>query len=107
MRHVRQKLRLVLRAEGELFGFLFERETRRFHFFVLRLDLPILLGEQRSLLFELLVDLLQFFLLVLEQFFGCAQRSGLRLELGVRPFELFLLLAQLFRLTLQFESEAL
>jgi len=53
-----------------------------------------LLGEERRLLFELLVDLLQLFLLLLEQLLGLAQRACLRLELGVRSLELFLLLLQ-------------
>ena len=99
--HVRQELALVLRAERQLLGLFLERDARRFDLAVLLLDLRVLLGEQRRLLLELLVDLLQLFLLLLEQLFGLPQRARLRFELGVRALELVLLLLQLLRLALQ------
>ena len=46
VRHVGEELRLVLRAQRQLLCFLLESQSRRFHFLVLRLDLPVLLGEK-------------------------------------------------------------
>src|SRR5205807_6681746 len=49
VRHVRQELRLVARAERELLGFLLERRLRQLDLAVLVLDLAHLLREQLRL----------------------------------------------------------
>ena len=66
VRHVREELGLVLRRERELLGLLLEGLPRLLDLLVLRLDLDVLLGEQRRLLLELLVGLLELLLLGLE-----------------------------------------
>ncbi|MDF2698109.1 MAG: hypothetical protein K0S65_6492, partial [Labilithrix sp.] len=71
------------------------------------LDGAVLLDEERRLLFELLVDLLQLFLLLAQHFLGCAERVGLLLELLVGAFQLVLLLLQLARLLLELVRQRL
>ena len=71
---------------------------RLFDLGVLLLDLAVLLRQQRSLLFQLLVDLLQLFLLLLEQLLGSLERARLRFQLDVRAAQLFLLLPELLGL---------
>ena len=66
VRHVRQKLRLVLRGERQLLGFLFHGPARLFDFLVLAFDLDVLFGELLRFLSQLFVGLLQLGLLSLK-----------------------------------------
>src|ERR1700681_576683 len=66
VRHVGEKLRLVLRGERELFGLLLERAARFLDLAGAPLDLFVLLREQPRFLLELLVGLLQLVLLRLQ-----------------------------------------
>ena len=107
MRHVGEEFVLVLGAERELLRLVLQRLPRRLHLAVLLFDFRVLFGEQRRLLFELFVDLLQLLLLFLEQLLGLPQRPCLLLELRVRFLELVLLPAQLLGLALQLLRELL
>ena len=66
MRHVRQKLGLVLRGQRKLGRLFLERAPRLLDFLVLAFDLRVLLGQLLRLLLELLIRQLQLFLLRLQ-----------------------------------------
>ena len=66
MRHVRQKFRLILRSQGELFCLLFQGSASLLDFLVLAFHFGILLGELFRFLGKLLVGLLQLLLLRLQ-----------------------------------------
>ena len=66
VRHVGEKLALVLRRQRELVRFVFDLPLGHLHFAVLLLDFFVLRREQGRFLFELLVRLLQFLLLGLQ-----------------------------------------
>ena len=97
VRHVREKLGLVLRSQRQLLRLLFDRRARQLDLAVLVLDFTILLREQLRLLFQLLVGLLQFLLLLFqllvrllqlvlllpEPLLRCLKRSRLLLEADV------------------------
>ena len=75
VRHVGEKLGLVLRGEGELLGFLLESFASLLHLLVLALHLHVLVGEEAGLFLQLLVG-------VLELFLPALQLSRERLGLG-------------------------
>ena len=62
VRHVGEKLGLVLRGEGELLGFLLESFASLLHLLVLALHLHVLVGEEAGLFLQLLVGVLELFL---------------------------------------------
>src|ERR1700730_13302799 len=66
VRHVGQKLRLILRGKGQLFSFFFHRSTRLFNLLIFAFHFHVLLGQLLGLLSKLFVGLLQFSLLRLE-----------------------------------------
>ena len=67
VRHVREELGLVLRAERELLGLLLERRAGHLDLAVLDLDVAVLALELLGLLLQLVVGRLQLHLLALER----------------------------------------
>ncbi len=88
MRHVRQKLGFVFRAESELFRFVFERERAPARSGGSSAQPRSFVRQKPRLVLEFLVGLLQFFLLLFEKIFGRLQRLGLQLEPPVRFLKL-------------------
>ena len=66
MGHVGQKLRLVLRSEGQLLGFLLQCLPGLLHFVVLTFNFGILLCQQARLFLQFEVGVLQFLLAALQ-----------------------------------------
>src|SRR6266699_1477489 len=94
VRHVGQKFRFVFRSQRQLLGLFFHFPASFFHFAVLGFYFGLLPRQQRGLLLQLLVRLLQFFLLTLQQLFRLAQRFGLLFELLIGFLEFILLALQ-------------
>ncbi len=97
VRHVGDKFRFVPGGQSQLLGLLFHLPARFFYLAVLGFDFCLLPRQERRLVLQLFVGLLQLFLLALQQLFGLAQRLGLLLELFVRFLQLVLLALQLGR----------
>ncbi len=81
MGHVGEKLRLVLRCQGELSCPFFDLLSRLFDLVVLDFDVMILAGEESCLFFELGVGTLKLLLPSLQFFGTCLQLAGEALRL--------------------------
>ncbi|EPH46818.1 putative Hybrid signal transduction histidine kinase J [Streptomyces aurantiacus JA 4570] len=81
VRHVREELGLVAHRDRELFGALLEDLAGLFDLGVLDLDVAVLLGEQRGLVLQFGVGLLQRLLPVLQLLGALAQLLGQFLRL--------------------------